>query len=197
MTIALFADFHPLLAIAVTPQGVQVLLPLIQTMGGKLLVPSVLAQDLGLTDQVEIYDGSLAAALTDRWHHHKALIFSLATGAVVRLIAPLLDSKQTDPAVVLVDGLGESVISLLGGHQGGADLLSQLVAEQVGGQAILTGGANGLGQIAVDQLGHPFGWRRGPGDWTGVSAALAKQQLIAVHQEKGSTLWRDHLPEDH
>ena len=160
-------------------------------------MPSSLAVDLGLTDQVETYEGSLSLALTDRWDHARALIFAMAAGAVVRLIAPLLDSKQTDPAVVLVDGPGRSVISLLGGHQGGADLLSQLIAEQLGGQAILTGGANGLGQTAVDQWGNPFGWRRGSGDWTRVSAALARQKLVNVNQDGGSTLGWDHLPGGH
>ncbi len=197
MTVSLLADFDPLMAIAVTPQAVEVLLPLMGEIGGRLLMPNALAQDLGLINQVETYDGSLSLALTDRWKDHNGFIFGMATGAVVRLIAPLLDKKQTDPAVVVVDATGRSVISLLGGHQAGADLLSQLLAEQLGGEAILTGGANGLGQIAVDQWGDPFGWRRGTGDWTEVSAALAAQKPVQVQQLSGSTLWRDHLPVGH
>ncbi|MFN9175507.1 MAG: precorrin-3B C(17)-methyltransferase [Synechocystis sp.] len=197
MSVSLFTDFQPLLAIAVTPQAVQVLLPLAEEIGAGLLIPQVIAEDLGLINQVDTYDGSLSLALTERWNDHNAFIFALATGAVVRLIAPLLGQKQTDPAVVVVDGTGRSVISLLGGHQAGADLLSQLIAEQWGGQAILTGAANGLGQMGVDQWGNAFGWRRGAGDWTAVSAALAAQKMVQVQQLAGSTLWQDHLPPGH
>ncbi|MBE9196580.1 precorrin-3B C(17)-methyltransferase [Synechocystis sp. LEGE 06083] len=195
----LLKTFHPLTAIAVTPQAVKLLLPVAETLTGKLLLSESLAEELNLggNPAVETYDHSLAMAIEERWSTHKALIFSLATGAVVRLIAPLLHDKQTDPAVVVVDAMGTSVISLLSGHQGGGDRLAEIVAEQLQGKAILTGGANGLGQIAVDCLGIPFGWRRGTGDWTAVSAALASQKPVAVQQTAGSTLWQGYLPPGH
>lgn len=154
------------MAIAVTPPAVSLLLPLMGDLGGRLLLPAALAQDLGLhptVDPLETYEGPLSSALALRWSSQQAWVFGLATGAVVRLIAPLLGSKQTDPAVVVVDVAGRSVISLLGGHQANADLLSQLVAEQLGGQAILTGGAHSVGQSGVDQWGLPFGWNRARG----------------------------------
>ncbi|AIE74475.1 precorrin-3B C(17)-methyltransferase [Synechocystis sp. CS-94] len=192
-------NFHPLTAIAVTPQAARLLLPIVEMLTGKLLLSESLAQELelGKNSVVETYSNSLATAVQERWNNHQAFIFGLATGAVVRLIAPLLQGKQSDPAVLVVDAMGQSVISLLSGHQGGGDRLAQIVAEQLGGQAILTGGANGLGQIAVDCLGVPFGWRRGKGDWTGVSAALAAQKSVAVQQTAGSTLWQGHLPNGH
>lgn len=200
MTASLFSDFHPLTAIAVTPPAVNLLLPLMREVGGRLLLPTALAEDLGLhptVDPLETYEGPLSSALTLRWSSQRAWVFGLATGAVVRLIAPLLGSKQTDPAVLVVDVAGRSVISLLGGHQANADLLSQLIAEQLGGQAILTGGANSVGQPGGDQWGLPFSWRRGAGDWTTVSAILAAQKPVLVRQEAGSTLWQDHLPDGH
>ncbi|MBE9204494.1 precorrin-3B C(17)-methyltransferase [Synechocystis salina LEGE 06099] len=191
--------FHPLTAIAVTPQAVKLLLPVVEALTGKLLLSESLAEelDLGGNPLVDTYNHSLAVAVEERWSNHQAFIFGLATGAVVRLIAPLLHSKQTDPAVVVVDAMGTAVISLLSGHQGGGDRLAEIVAEQLGGKAILTGGANGLGQIAVDCLGIPFGWRKGKGDWTAVSSALACQKLVGVTQTAGSTLWQGHLPPDH
>ncbi len=195
----MFKNFHPLTTIAVTPQAVKVLLPLTEALAGKLLLSESLAEQLELVQNplVEIYRESLSSALAQRWTIQRAFIFGLATGAVVRLIAPLLESKQTDPAVLVVDGPGNAVISLLSGHQGGGDRLSQVVAEQLGATAILTGGANGLGQMAVDCLGLPFGWQRGSGDWTGVSAALACQKSVLVQQTAGSTLWQEHLPKGH
>ena len=43
----------------------------------------------------------------------------------------------------------------------------------------------------------PFGWRKGTGAWTALSAAIARSEPIQVIQDSGSTLWRDHLPPDH
>lgn len=195
----LLKTFHPLTAIAVTPQAVKLLLPVVETLTGKLLLSKSLAEELelGKNSLVETYGDSLATAVAERWNNHQAFIFGLATGAVVRLIAPLLQSKQSDPAVLVVDAMGQSVISLLSGHQGGGDRLAQIVAEQLQAKAILTGGANGLGQIAVDCLGIPFGWRKGKGDWTAVSSALAAQKLVGVTQTAGLTLWQNHLPPGH
>lgn len=127
----------------------------------------------------------------------------------MRLIAPLLQDKTTDPAIVVVDQFDQSgvnqsgvnqsghVISLCGGHQGGADRLTRLVALQLNATPILTGAANSLNLTGIDILGEPFGWQRGSGDWTGVSAAVAHQTPVQVIQEAGSTLWQDHLPANH
>lgn len=143
------------------------------------------------------YEGSLAAHLDSLWATHRSFIFCLATGAVVRLIAPLLQHKAIDPAVVVVDPSGQFVISLCSGHQGGADQLARFIASQLQATPILTGAANDLAMPGIDILGTPFGWQRGTGDWTGVSAAIARQEPIEVIQEVGSTLWQAHLPLGH
>ncbi|PSB63401.1 precorrin-3B C(17)-methyltransferase, partial [filamentous cyanobacterium CCP1] len=146
---------------------------------------------------IQTYTGSLAEQLAPLWTTHRSLVFCLATGAVARLIAPFLQDKATDPAVVVADATGRYVISLSGGHQGGADALTRSIARQLGATPILTGGANGLNLPAIDTLGTPFGWQRGTGNWTGVSAAMAQGRSVQVIQEAGSTLWQKGLPEEH
>lgn len=189
----LFADFQPLDAIATTPTGVQRLQPLTQASGATLWVPAALSQIEG----VQTYSGSLSEHLAQIWSDRQGFIFCLATGAVVRLIAPLLEHKSRDPAVVVVDEAGKFVISLCSGHQGKADLLTQLVARQIGATPIITGASASLGLPGIDVLGLPFGWQRGAGDWTKVSAAIARGELVRVIQEAGSTLWQSHLPAKH
>lgn len=176
-------DFQPLAAIATTPTAAKKLQCLSQL--GTIWLPESLTE----VAEAQIYPGSLKNHLAALWDKHKAFVFCLATGAVVRLIAPLLQHKSTDPAVVVIDERGKFVISLCSGHQGGADQLAQLIAQLINATPVLTGAASGLGIVAVDMLGVPFGWSRGQGDWTAVSAAVARNQPVQVIQSAGSTLW--------
>lgn len=182
----LLAEFAPLALIATTPYCVNKLQSLSQKDSAIVWVPESLAGIEG----TQIYTGSLKKHLASLWKSNHAFVFCLATGAVVRLIAPLLEHKSTDPAVVVVDETGKFVISLCSGHQGGADKLAQLIATQLGATPILTGASTGLGLPAVDILGIPFGWCKGQGDWTKVSAAIAKSEPVQVIQDAGSSLWR-------
>ncbi len=199
--------FQPIAAIATTITGAKRLYRLIQHQNIRLWVPESLAEDpalQALSGDRQCYSGALRDHVAKLWASHRALVFCLATGAVVRLIAPLLKHKTADPAVVVVDEAGKFVISLCGGHQGGADQLTRLIALQMNATPVLTGAANALVLPGIDVLGAPFGWHRGSGNWTGVSAAIARgshpknaHQAIQVIQEAGSTLWQDHLPSDH
>lgn len=190
----LFQDFQPIAAIAPTPGAVKSLRSLAEGGEVTLWVPA----DLATTElPCEVYQTTLRALVNTLWQTQRALVFGLATGAVVRLIGPLLHDKATDPAVLVVDGAGKVVISLCGGHQGGADRLTRAIALLLNATPLLTGGANALGLPGIDVLGEPFGWRRGSGDWTAVSGAIARQEPVQVIQEAGSTLWQDHLPPDH
>jgi cobalt-precorrin 5A hydrolase/precorrin-3B C17-methyltransferase len=189
----------PIAAIATTLAGVQALLPLCEA-DIHLWVSEHLAEQVeqfGRQEHIYYYSGYLRVQLSKLWGHYQGLVFCLATGAVVRLVAPLLQDKTADPAVVVVDEAKRFVISVLGGHQGGADRLAQWVALQLSATAVLTGSANALGIPGIDILGLPFGWVRGIGDWTAVSAAMAHHQLIEVRQDAGSTLWQKHLPPAH
>ncbi len=192
-------NLQSVVAIATTPQSAQRLYSLVESWGITLMVSPSCHQMLStqMALEYQVYQGSLAETLPFLWSKHEALILGLALGAVVRLIAPLLEDKGKDPAVLVVDALGNHVISVCGGHQGGGNALTRLVAAQLGAHPIITGASEALGVPAIDTLGLPFGWRRGSGDWRGVSAALAQQQRVQVIQEAGSTLWQQHLPKHH
>lgn len=135
--------------------------------------------------------------VADYWQHRPQLIFVLAVGAVVRLIAPLLHHKSSDPGVVVVDESGQFVISLCGGHQGGADGLCRQVAAVLGVEPVITSAATGQGFPALDVLGQPYGWTKGEGDWLAIATALVRQSPIQVIQTCGWELWRSPLPESH
>lgn len=85
----------------------------------------------------ETYDD--LAVLTARiFPEYDALIFVCACGIAVRMIAPHLRDKQTDPAVIAMDDRGRFAIPLLSGHLGGANALAEKIAETVGAQAVIT-----------------------------------------------------------
>ena len=188
-----FDQFQPIAAIATTPQAAKTIQPLAQSINATLYLP----KSLNWTQKAHIYHEFTRKQLNSIWDQYSAFIFCLATGAVVRLIAPLLKDKSCDPAVVVIDAEGRFVISLCSGHQGGADKLTQLIAQQIGATPIITGASSSLNLPAMDILGIPYGWRKGEGDWTRVMSAIASGENIQVIQEVGSTLWQRHLPDKH
>jgi cobalt-precorrin 5A hydrolase len=79
----------------------------------------------------------------------------MATGIVVRAIAPLLQGKEHDPCVVVLDEKGRHAVSLLSGHLGGGNDLAHQVANLLGGEAVITTASDTLGLAALDL------WARG------------------------------------
>ncbi|MGH3089914.1 MAG: precorrin-3B C(17)-methyltransferase, partial [Rubrobacteraceae bacterium] len=66
-----------------------------------------------------IYEGSPRESLARAWGKCAGIVLFLATGAAVRLLAPLLEDKHTDPGVVCVDDAARFAVALAGGHEGG------------------------------------------------------------------------------
>jgi cobalt-precorrin 5A hydrolase/precorrin-3B C17-methyltransferase len=79
----------------------------------------------------------------------------LAVGATVRLIAPLLDSKWTDPAVVCVDESARHAVAVVGGHAAGANALAAKVAGVFGADAVITTATDAVSLPGLDTLGWP------------------------------------------
>ena len=80
----------------------------------------------------------LADAVAKAFRQYDALIFLMAAGIAVRMIAPHLKSKLTDPAVLVADEQGRHIVSLLSGHVGGGNMLTVRVADCLGGEPIVT-----------------------------------------------------------
>ena len=93
------------------------------------------------------------------FHAYPALIFISATAVAVRAIAPCLAGKARDPAVVVVDETGRYAISLLSGHLGGANALTEKVAGKLGSEAVITTATDGKGITAFDDLARRWGWQ--------------------------------------
>ncbi|MEU1606155.1 precorrin-3B C(17)-methyltransferase [Micromonospora matsumotoense] len=97
----------------------------------------------------------VADALRTAWTGYDAVVAFLATGAVVRILAPLLGDKRTDPAVVVVDEAARHAVALLGGHAGGANTLAAEVAALLDARPVVTTATDAVDLPGLDTLGWP------------------------------------------
>ena len=94
----------------------------------------------------------------DEWNHFDAFVFIGAMGICVRTIAPYIDDKHHDPAVVCVDSTGRYVVSVLSGHVGGGNELARTVAVAIGAESVVTTQSDNTGLWPLDTLGGKWGW---------------------------------------
>ncbi|MGC9497940.1 precorrin-3B C(17)-methyltransferase [Streptomyces sp. WG7] len=129
-------------------------------------------------DRTRVYGGPVADAVRTAFAECEQLVCFLATGAVVRLVAPLLDDKRTDAGVVCVDEGGRFAVSLVGGHGGGANELARAVGAVLGAEPVVTTATDAVGLPGLDTLGLPV-----EGDVAGVSRALLDGEPVALRSE--------------
>jgi cobalt-precorrin 5A hydrolase len=145
----------------------------------------------GLANPVRAYSGPFRDEIGPLFADFDQLVFFVSLGAVVRLMAPHLKSKDEDPGVLVVDDAGQFVIPVLSGHVGGANAMAEQVAVLLGATAVLTTASDVGKTIAVDILGRELGWKlECPKiNITRVSAAVVNEEPVAVVQEAGSPHW--------
>lgn len=99
---------------------------------------------------------------------YEGLVYVAPVGVVVRVIAPCIRHKTVDPAVVAVDVGARWAVSLLSGHEGGANELAMLVANALGAEPVVTTTTEAVKDLIVG-----VGCRRG---------AAAGAIVAAVHE---------------
>ncbi len=129
-------------------------------------------------DRTRVYEGPVADAVRAAFAECEQLVCFLATGAVVRLVAPLLDGKASDPGVVCVDEAGRFAVSLVGGHGGGANGLARAVGEVLGAEPVVTTATDAARLPGLDTLGLPV-----EGNVAAVSRALLDGEAVALRAE--------------
>ncbi|MCH5673072.1 precorrin-3B C(17)-methyltransferase [Streptomyces gilvus] len=129
-------------------------------------------------DRTRVYEGPVGDAVRAAFAECEQLVCFLATGAVVRLLAPLLGDKTTDPGVVCVDEGGRFAVSLVGGHGGGANELAAEVGELLGAQPVVTTATDATGLAGLDTLGLPV-----EGAVAAVSRALLDGEPVVLDTE--------------
>jgi cobalt-precorrin 5A hydrolase/precorrin-3B C17-methyltransferase len=145
--------------------------------------------------ETHLYEGKAKRAIHQAWNECDGIVLFLATGAAVRLIAPLLESKHRDPGVVTVDGAANFALALCGGHDGGANALAERVAVALGAIPVVTTASDSVGVPALDSLGKDLGFRLEEGsDLAAVGAALVSGEKVCLVSNRRWPL--GPLPED-
>ncbi|MFZ5453055.1 MAG: cobalt-precorrin 5A hydrolase [Thermodesulfobacteriota bacterium] len=135
--------------LALTPQGAALARVICRGLAGaRCWLPRSQA---GEAPEIKAFD-NLAAVFREAFEHGENLVCVMAAGIVVRAIAPLLQGKDKDPAVVVVDEAGKFAISLLSGHLGGANDLAKQVAKIINGTPVITTATDVQKLPALDSL---------------------------------------------
>ncbi len=127
------------------------------------------------------YEGSAASALPRAFAECDAIVCFLAVGATVRLLAPLLGSKHTDPGVVCVDEALRYTVPVIGAHAGGGNDLARRAALVLGSEAVITTASDAAGSVALDEFGADLGFVLEPGsDLAAVGAAVLSGDRVTL-----------------
>lgn len=106
---------------------------------------------------VEQFD-SLEEITKKAFQESDSIIFIGAMGICIRLIAPYVQDKHTDPAVICLDSTGKNVISVLSGHVGGANDLTHQIAHILGASPVITTQSDNTDLWALDTLHTKYNW---------------------------------------
>ena len=136
---------------------------------------------------------SLSGTLERRFKDYAGHIFIMAAGIVIRVIAPLIKNKVEDPGVVVVDDRGKHAISLLSGHLGGANALTQEIAGIINAVPVITT-ATDVNQVpAIDVLAKEKNlFIENPNAIKTVNMALLNGEKILIYDP--NELLKENLP---
>lgn len=164
--------------------------------GAQLFAPEKFADEAeaAAPGRASTYAGKTGEQLGVLFPEYDAIIAIFSLGALIRLIAPYLKSKDSDPAIVVLDEGGKFAIPVLSGHLGGANALAGHLATALGAAAVLTTASDSRETIGVDLLGRELGWTLEASHDAIVhaSAAVVNDDPVALVQEAGARDWWAH-----
>lgn len=130
-------------------------------------------------DKVDLWAWARAA-----FRHDQVLLFIGACGIAVRAIAPLVEKKTSDPAVLVMDEAGQWVIPLLSGHIGGANRWARQVASVCQATPVITTATDVHGVWAVDEWASRHGMTvRNPQNIKAVSSAMLHGRPVLMYSD--------------
>ncbi|WP_078123898.1 cobalt-precorrin 5A hydrolase [Leptospira alexanderi] len=129
--------------------------------------------------------------LREIFREYDCHIFIISVGAVVRMIAPLLENKKVDPAVLCVDDRANFSICVLSGHVGRGNFFTEKLAQTLSNIPVITTASDVSGTLTVDILGRELGWvlEHPDRNVTRGCAAVVNEARVLFVQETGEPNW--------
>lgn len=153
--------------IAITDKGIEQALVLQKQFPKSLIITTRKSDNENVSVVSSILD-----YLANNFSKIDGICFISALGICVRTIAPLLNDKHNDAAVICVDELGLNVQSVLSGHKGGANDFTNKVAQLLGGKAIISTSSDVQEIWGLDTIGNQFVWQ--------TESALSLNKVMAL-----------------
>ncbi len=153
--------------IAVTEKGLEKALVIQKEFPKSLVITTLQSSDENVSTIASVSD-----YLKTNFIKLDGICFVTALGICVRLIAPYIQDKNSDPAVVSVDDLGMNVQSVLSGHKGGANDFALKIASILGANPIISTSSDVQNIWALDTLGTQFDWQ--------VKSSLSMNKTMAL-----------------
>ena len=104
--------------------------------------------------KADLYHKNVKKYLKIAFLEYDAIVAIMASGILIRSIAPYIQSKSTDPAVVNIDDNGNFVISTLSGHLGGANKLANKIATLINATPVITTSTDVNKKLGIDVLAN-------------------------------------------
>jgi cobalt-precorrin 5A hydrolase len=138
--------------VALTRRGVETALKIKENLKKTGINATVYAPKKYAQNDTVPFQTNMADFIKDNFSKVDAFVGVMAAGIIIRSVAPYLESKLSDPAVVCIDATGKFAISLLSGHFGGANELTKIIAKGLGATAVITTASEVSGKQSVDEL---------------------------------------------
>jgi cobalt-precorrin 5A hydrolase len=135
--------------------------------------------------------------LADTFLAYDCHVFVISVGAVVRMVAPLLQNKKVDPAVLCIDDANRFTICVLSGHVGRGNAFTERVAAALQNQAVITTASDAIGTLTVDILGRELGWTLDDPDRNvtrGCAAVVNAARVLFVQETGEPGFWPEDRP---
>ncbi len=188
------AERRPFAVYAITKHGIDIAARLIKNLPEADLYVSEKLR-VGAPSAARPLPLPMGPLLVDKFTTYDCHVFIISIGAVVRMIAPLIKDKKSDPAVICIDDDARFAICVLSGHVGRGNAFTARVADALGAQAVITTASDVRGTLTVDILGRELGWTLDDPDRnvTRGCAAVVNAAPVAFVHEAGEPNW---WPED-
>jgi cobalt-precorrin 5A hydrolase len=167
--------------VTLTKQGVDTAIRIKNALSKAGLNCKVYAPAKYSQSQVATLEMNVADFFRTTYNNIDAIVGVMATAIIIRSVAPLLKSKLTDSAVIGVDVAGKFVISLLSGHIGGANQLTNVIAQGIAATPVITTASDTVGKQSADELARTLHLSiQNPNSLVSVNSSIVNDDRIII-----------------